>query len=163
GPAKSGESSAREALVTELAQAAADPAQRIVWPVELPEAFRLREAAVLTADVNQLIGALQSLDRQMAQKEATRQRLGMRIAYQDKLIETLTQLLSTRQLAYDLKVGTKINLFDAKGELEKTQSMRASDEGELIETDAALKELASEKIKTLLQFVADNRNKQAEA
>jgi hemolysin D len=163
GPAKSGEPSAREALVTELAQAAADPAQRIVWAVELPEAFRLREAAVLTADVNQLIGALQSLDRQMAQKEATRQRLGMRIAYQDKLIETLTELLSTRQLAYDLKVGTKINLFDAKGELEKTQSMRASDEGELIETDAALKELASEKIKTLLQFVADNGNKQAEA
>src|SRR6516164_2666071 len=39
GPAKSGEPSAREAIVTELAQAAADPAQRIVWAVGLPEAF----------------------------------------------------------------------------------------------------------------------------
>jgi len=106
---------------------------------------------------------LQSLDKQMAQKEATLQRLGMRIAHQDKLIETLTQLLSTRQQSYDLKVGTKINLYDARAELEKSQSSRASDEGELIETDAALKELASEKIKTLSQFVADNGNKQAEA
>jgi hemolysin D len=162
-PAKLGEASSREAVVTELAQAAADSAQRIVWAVELPEAFRLREAAVLTADVNQLIGALQSLDKQMAQKEATLQRLGMSIAYQDKLIETLTQLVSTRQQSFDLKVGTKINLYDALGELAKSQSSRASDEGELIETDAALKELASEKIKTLSQFVADNGNKQAEA
>ena len=163
GPAKSGEPSAREAIVTELAQAAADPAQRIVWAVELPEAFRLREAAVLTHDVNQLIGALQSLDRQMAQKEATRQRLGMSIAYQDNLIETLTKLLSVRQQSFDLKVGTKVNLYGAMGELAKSQSSRASDEGELIETEAALKELASEKIKTLSQFVADNGNKQAGA
>ncbi|WGS01070.1 HlyD family type I secretion periplasmic adaptor subunit [Bradyrhizobium sp. ISRA443] len=162
-PAKSKEAGAREAVIADLMQAAADPAPRIVWGVELPEAIRLREAAVLTADVNQLIGALQSLDKQMAQKEATRQRLEMRIAYQDKLIETLTALLSVRQQSYDLKVGTKINLYDAKGELEKSQSSRASDEGELIETEAALMELASEKIKTLSQFVADNGNKQAEA
>ncbi|MGY4417577.1 HlyD family type I secretion membrane fusion protein [Bradyrhizobium sp. JR6.1] len=99
----------------------------------------------------------------MAQKEATRQRLDMRIAYQDKLIQTLTDLLSVRQQSYDLKVGTKINLYDARGELEKSQSSRASDQGELIETEAALMELASEKIKTLSQFVADNGNKQAEA
>ncbi|MGY4314203.1 HlyD family type I secretion membrane fusion protein [Bradyrhizobium sp. JR3.5] len=118
---------------------------------------------MLTADVNHLIGALQSLDKQMAQKEATRQRLDMRIAYQDKLIQTLTDLLSVRQQSYDLKVGTKINLYDARGELEKSQSSRASDQGELIETEAALMELASEKIKTLSQFVADNGNKQAEA
>jgi hemolysin D len=163
GPAKSGEVSAREAIVTELEQVAVNPAQRIVWPVELAEEIRLREAAVLTADVNQLIGTLQSLDKQMAQKEATRQRLRMRIAYQDRLIETLTLLLGTRQQSFDLKVGTKINLYDAKGELEKSQSLRASDEGELIETDAAQKQLASEKIKTLSQFMADNRNKQADA
>jgi hemolysin D len=68
-----------------------------------------------------------------------------------------------RQQSFDLKVGTKINLYSAMGELEKSQSSRASDEGELIETEAALKQLASEKIKTLSQFVADNGNKQAEA
>jgi hemolysin D len=163
GPAKSADANAREALVAELAEAAADPEPRMVRGVELPEAVRLREAAVLTADVNQLIGALQSLDKQMAQKEATRERLGMSIEYQDKLIETATQLVGTRQKALDLNVGTKINLYDAKEDLEKSQSALASDQGQLIETDAALKELASEKIKTLLQFVADNENKLADA
>ena len=163
GPANSAEATAGEAIIAPLAQAARDPEARIGWDNELPEAFRLREASVLTADLNQLIGALQSLDKQIAQKEAARQRLEMSIAYQDKLIETATELVNTRQQAIDLKVGTKINLYDAKEGLEKSQSALASDRGELIETEAALKELASEKIKTLSQFVADNENKLADA
>jgi hemolysin D len=68
-----------------------------------------------------------------------------------------------RQQAIDLKVGTKINLFDAKEELEKSQSALASDQGQLIETDAALREMQSEKTKSLSQFVADNENKLADA
>lgn len=163
GPAKSGEANAGEVIVAQLAQAAADPEPRIVWDVDLPEAIRLREASVLTADVNQLVGALQSLDKQILQKEATRQRLGMSIAYQDRLIETLTQLVGTRQEALDREVGSKINLYDSTQQLEKSQSSLASDEGELIETDAALTELGSEKIMTLSQFVADNENKLADA
>jgi hemolysin D len=163
GPANSTEINAREAILIALTQVGADPEPRIAWVVELPEAFRLREAAVVTADLNELIGALQSLDKQMAQKEATHQRLEMSIAYQDELIDTLSQLVGTRQQAIDLKVGTKINLYDAKQELEKSQSSLASDRGELIEIDAALKELATEKIKILSQFVANNENKLAEA
>ena len=43
------------------------------------------------------------------------------------------------------------------------KSTLASDQGELIETDAAMKELYSEKTKTMSQFVADNENKLADA
>ncbi|TPL08306.1 HlyD family type I secretion periplasmic adaptor subunit [Mesorhizobium sp. B2-4-14] len=163
GPARSGEANEHEVVIAQLAQAAADPQPQIVWGTELPEAIRLREASVLTADINQLIGALQSLDKQSLQKEATRQRLGMSIAYQNKLIETLTQLVGTRQEALDRQVGSKVNLYDSTEQLEKSQSSLASDQGQLIETDAALKELASEKIVTLSQFAADNENKLADA
>jgi hemolysin D len=123
----------------------------------------LREQGVLAADFTQLSDTLKNLDKQMAQKEATRERLRMSIAFQDTLIETLTQRVNTRQEAIDLRVGTKINLYDAKEELEKSQSMLASDQGQLIETDAALTELQSEKTKTLAQFMADNENKLADA
>ena len=99
----------------------------------------------------------------MAQKLATRKRLDMSIAYQHTLMDTLNQRVSTRQQAIALNVGTKINLYDAKEELEKSQATLASDEGQLIETDAALKELQSEKAKTVSQFIADNENKLAEA
>ena len=71
--------------------------------------------------------------------------------------------MATRQEAIDKQVGTKINLYDAKEELEKSQSQLASDEGQLIETDAALREIMSERTKTVSQFIADNENKLADA
>ncbi|MBV9288757.1 MAG: HlyD family type I secretion periplasmic adaptor subunit [Hyphomicrobiales bacterium] len=136
---------------------------KIDWSDKLPETFRLREMAVLHADLRELADALHALDKQMAQKLATRKRLNMSIDFQQTLLQTLNQRVSTRQEAINLNVGTKINLYDAKEELERSQSQLASDQGQLIETDAALKELESEKAKTISQFVADNENKLAEA
>jgi hemolysin D len=144
-------------------QLAGQSDMNIAWDESLPEPFRLREEAVLRADLVQLADALKALDKQMAQKTATRKRLDMSIAYQHTLLDTLNQRVKTRQQAIDLNVGTKINLYDAKEELERSQSQLASDEGQLIETDAALKELQSEKAKTTSQFIADNENKLADA
>jgi hemolysin D len=162
-PAGGRDRAAASGIVDQLDAALADADRKIVWEAETPETFRLRELAVLSADMRQLSGALTNLDKQMAQKEATRQRLNMSIAFQNTLMDTLTQRVSTRQQSIDLNVGTKINLYDAKEELEKSQSALASDEGQLIETDAALTELRSEKAKALSQFVADNENKLADA
>ncbi|HKN29297.1 MAG TPA: HlyD family type I secretion periplasmic adaptor subunit [Roseiarcus sp.] len=144
-------------------QLAGQPDLRIAWDQPVPEAFRLREEAVLRADLVQLADSLKALDKQMAQKLATRKRLDMSIAYQHTLMDTLNQRVATRQQAIDRNVGTKINLYDAKEELEKSQSQLASDEGQLIETDAALRELQSERAKTVSQFIADNQNKLADA
>jgi hemolysin D len=142
---------------------AANPQGKITWDEPLPQDVQVREEAVLSADISQLADALRQLDRQVAQKQATLQRLRMSIAFQTTLIETLTQRVATRQEAIDLKVGTKINLYDAKEELERSQSSLASDQGQLIETDAAIGELQSEKSKALSQFIADNENKSADA
>jgi hemolysin D len=136
---------------------------KIAWDESVPDSFHLREEAVLRADLAQLSDSLKALDKQIAQKLATRKRLNMAIASQHILMDTLNQRVSMRQQAIDLKVGTKINLYDAKEEQEKSQVELATDEGQLIETEAALKELQSEKAKTISQFIADNQNKLAEA
>jgi hemolysin D len=136
---------------------------KIAWDGSLPEPFRLREEAVLRADLAQLADSLRALDTQMAQKRATRKRLDMSIAYQHTLMGTLNQRVSTRQQAIDLNVGTKINLYDAKEELERSQAQLASDEGQLIETAAAIEQLQSEKAKVVSQFIADNENRLAGA
>jgi hemolysin D len=142
---------------------AEEPALKIAWDDALPETFRLREEAVLRADLAKLSDSLKVLDKQMAQKRATKKRLDMSIAFQHTLMNTLNQRVATRQWAIDLSVGTKINLFDAKEQLERSQAQLASDEGQLIETDAALKELVSEKTKTISEFIADNQSKLADA
>lgn len=136
---------------------------KIAFAPEIAETIRLRQRSVLSADLNQLADQLVALDKQIAQKEATRQRLDMSIAFQNQLMVTLGDRVQTRQDAIDRKVGTKINLYDAKEELQKSQSQLASDQGQLIETEAALNELRSEKFKALSQFVADNENKAVDA
>jgi hemolysin D len=136
---------------------------KVAWDVAVPEQFRLREEAVLRADLAQLSDALKALDRQMAEKLATQKRLNMSIAFQNTLMDTLNQRVATRQQAIDLNVGTKLDLYNAKEELEKSQSALASDQGQLIETDAAIRSVRSEMAKTISQFIADNENKLAEA
>ena len=66
--------------------------------------------------------SLTALDKQMAQKLATQKRLDMSIAFQHTLMDTMNQRVSTRQQSIDLHVGTKINLYDAKEALEKSQA-----------------------------------------
>jgi hemolysin D len=153
----------RAAVVSPIEELALGPDLKIIWDQSLAGSFRLREEAVLHADLGQLSDSLKALDKQMAQKLATQKRLSMSIAFQHTLMDTLNHLVSTRQQAIDLNVGTKINLYNAKVELERSQAQLASDEGQLIETDAALEELQSEKAKTVSQFLADNQNKVAEA
>jgi hemolysin D len=106
---------------------------------------------------------LNDFDQQIAGKNATIERLNLSIAFQNKLIATLTDRVNMRNAGIKMNVDTKVNLFDAQESLEKSQSALASDQGQLIETYAAIKELASQKRKAISQFVAENESKCADA
>ena len=160
---KSNDPEAAKQSLSSLQAVATNIDPDIKWDADASDRFRSREIAVLIADFGQLVGGLQNFDKQMAEKQASITRLNMSIAFQRDLIGTLTDQVNTRQEAIDLKVGTKINLYDAKQQLQKSQSSLALDRGELIQTDAALNELTSEKAKLLAQFVADNQNKSEDA
>jgi hemolysin D len=136
----------------------------ISWDESIPEGLRRREEAVLAADFGQLSYNLDNNAKQMAQKDATKERLNMSIAYQADLIkQTLTDRVAIRSQLFKLGLGTKINLFDAEESLKKSQSALASDQGSLIETTAAIEELESERTKAVSQFIDDNQGKLADA
>ena len=135
----------------------------IAFPETVSSDARIREQAVLAADLAELGDSLVNLQKQVAQKAATRQRLNMSIAFQTDLIKTLQDRVSVRQEAIKLAVGTKINLFDALESLDKSRSSLASDRGQLIETEAAIVELDSRKRRLISQFIADNTTKLADA
>ena len=139
------------------------PARTIAWPDGTPAVVSSREDAVLLADLMQLDGALGNLDKQTGQKLASRERLNMSIAFQTQLIATLQDRVKVREESIRLSVGTKINLFDALETLDKSRSQLASDRGQLLETEASIQELASQKVKAQSQFVADNTSKLADA
>ena len=80
---------AEPAAASQVEELAGRPNLDVAWDDSLPEPFRLREEAVLRADLTQLSDALKALDRQMAQKLATQKRLDMSIAFQHTLMDTL--------------------------------------------------------------------------
>lgn len=143
--------------------AAIDKAPEVAFDETIPIAIQKRERAVLRADLAQLDDTLKDLDKQIAQKDTTHKKLEASIAFQQSLIGTLKERVGMREASIKLDVGTKINLFDAKEALQKSQAALASDEGQLVETDAAVDELKSQKIKVASQFSADNEGKLAEA
>ncbi|MBR1153694.1 HlyD family type I secretion periplasmic adaptor subunit [Bradyrhizobium sp. JYMT SZCCT0428] len=139
------------------------PVAAIQWKDDILPASRAREHQVLLADVSQLSETLGNIEQQIAQKNATRDRLNMSIKFQTELIKTLQDRVAVRETSLKLEVGTKINLFDAMESLDKSRSALASDTGQLLEAQAAVAELNSEKDKALATFVADNTTKLADA
>lgn len=139
------------------------PELTVPWEPAIPDHLRQREAAVLHADVRQLVDNLNDLAKQIAQKEATKTKLNMSIVEQEDLMKVLNGRVDMRQQSLQKEIGTKVNLFDAQEALKKSQSSLASDRGALIEAEAAIDELNSQRTKTLSQFVADNQSKLTEA
>jgi hemolysin D len=164
--ASEAEATRRRAVISVArnAQDATDLATpELPWSDSIPEATRFRQEAVMRADLNQLADTLNDLDQQIAEKSATIDKLNLSIAYRNKLIATPIDRVDLRNVGIKLNIDTKVNLFDAQESLEKSQSALASDQGQLVETNAAIKELASQKHKVTSQFVADNETKCADA
>ena len=139
------------------------PAPAIDWSDKVLPMSRPREDQVLLADLSQLSETLRNIEKQIAEKKATRERLNMSISFQTPMIKTLQERVEVREKSLQLEVGTKINLFDALESLDKSRSALASDQGQLLETSAAIEELESQKDKAIATFVADNATKLAEA
>jgi hemolysin D len=135
----------------------------IPFDAALPLDARRRETAVLTAELGRLADALAAIDKQIVQKQATRSRLEMTVANDRRLIDTVLGRVDTRQQAIDMKVGTKINLYDAQESLDRAQASLAADQGQLIETDASIVQLHAEKQKVLSQSIAEDENHIADA
>lgn len=135
----------------------------IPFDAAIPEDARRRETAVLAAELGRLADALAAIDKQVVQKQATRSRLEMATANDRRLIDTVLGRVDTRQQAIDMKVGTKINLYDAQESLDRAQASLAADQGQLIETDASIVQLHAEKQKVLSQSIAEDENHIADA
>jgi hemolysin D len=139
------------------------PVPAIDWPNDVPPAFRTRENLVLVTDITELDEVLDTLQKQIAQKHATRERLRMSIGYQTELIKTLQDRVDLHQASLKRGLSSKLYVYDALQSLDQARSSLASDKGSLLEAEAAIVELGAEKDKNLAGFIDDNSTKLAEA
>lgn len=134
-----------------------------MFDADMPDRLRRRELAVFDADIALLADSLTNNARQVDQRDATLKKLDSSIEQQNIAIANAKDRVGVRESSIRLNVGTKINLFDAREALQRAETQIASDRGQIIETRAAIDELASQRAKLISQFIADNETKLAEA
>lgn len=138
----------------------------LVWPqeaIDIPADYRNIEEAIFTAEFTQLFDTLSILDRQLAQREAALSRLHASIDAQAELLKTLNDRVALRETLVRLDIGTKLTLFDALETLQRTKGSLVVDKGQVVEVEAAIGELKSQRARLFSQFIADNENKLSDA
>jgi hemolysin D len=146
-----------------LADLNVGPSPAIQWDDAVPDALRRREEEALRADLSQLSGALANLDMQIAERQATLERLRASTVIDAKLVATSKERVDMRQELIEHNAGTKTNLIDSMQDFERAQATLTTNQGELAEAGAGISTLKSQKAKTIGDFVADNTNKLNEA
>ncbi len=147
-------------------QAATDPNFAIVpiqWPNDIPETNRLREERVLSADIAMLAANVASLDAQVRQKEAEGKRLSAMMDAQGKLVEVLQKRVDMRSSLVKSGAGPVASLMDAQETLGFHSTNYAMTRGQLEEAIAGAQVLSRERAKAIDTFIADNRQKLADA
>ena len=146
-----------------LARARAFDNPLAVWPEDIPELVRQREAKVLAGDIGQIAAAVGSLSAQRRQKEAERTRLSETIISQEQLIAIQQQRVDMRAILEKSKVGSKASLIDAQESRQQQRTQLAQQIGQMNEASAAIDTLDRDISKSIDSFIAENTQKLADA
>lgn len=153
----------RAAAMTAAGAADWRPVLDLVWPGEIPDMIRRREALVYAADITQLSAQVTSLKAQLAGKKAELSRLSAMLAAQTNLIETLQARVDMRNQLLAQHLGTRTDLLTAQEALQTQQLSVAQFKGQQAETAAAIDVAEGELRRVVETFIADNAQKRAEA
>ena len=165
----------REALARDLEAANGEAARRIgaiaaadsealrplpiTFDAGVGEQVRRRETAVLAADLAQLRSAIASSQAQLAEKQATKQRLGASIDARQKLIALSKERVEMRKEIDARGAGSRAMIIEALQQYETHVTTDESERGQLIELDAAMASLKRKFEETVTQFIADQTQK----
>jgi hemolysin D len=123
---------------------------------------RRREEDVLAADLTLLASSKASLDAQLAEKLATKEKLTGSINARAKLIDLAKERIAIRETLKTTGFGSRALIIEASQQLETQMTVDAGDRGQLLESDAAIQSLERKIEETVAKFIADQSQKLSE-
>jgi hemolysin D len=139
------------------------PVASITWPADIPIATRVREAAVLRGDLDELSSNLANLAAQEREKLAAVEQLDMSLSADQALVQPLSDRVELRRTLLNEGNGSKLTLLDAVQSALENKVQIAGDTGRRSMAVAAITSLQTERKKTIESFLADNMRKLADA
>lgn len=128
-----------------------------------PLDLRLSEEAVLAAELAQLAASKASLEAQLNESLATKERLTASIDSRAKLIALGVERIKLRGEWKEGGFGSQALVIDAQQQLQTQLTTDAGDRGQLIETAAAIATLKRKADETVAKFIADQNQKLSDA
>jgi hemolysin D len=135
----------------------------VPFPANVEGDVRAREEKVLQADIAQLDANRASVQAQMAEKEATRERLKSTIEARERLIKLTRERADMRKTLNSRGSLSRALVIDSLQQYETQVTQLNMDLGELKEAEASIETLKARLSETRRQFIAEQAQKIAEA
>jgi hemolysin D len=158
--AAKGEAARRQAAIAAAQTESLEPLP-IAYPADVTQPVRRREEGVLVADLAKLRSSVATLRAQLAEKEATKERLTSTIEARAKLIALAKERVAMREKLDTLGAGSRAQTIEAAEQYETQVTTDTGDRGQLIETTAAMVELDRKIEEAAREFIADQSQKLA--
>jgi hemolysin D len=153
----------RRELAIKLAGAPEPKLIPIKFPAGLNDDVKTRETYVLSAELGQLISTQDGVRSQLAERQATKQRLSMSITARERLIKVLSERVGMRDSLNQKQIGSRATVIDALQEFEKESTTIAGERGQLVEIESNVQTLTKKLREVAISFVAEQAQKLAEA
>ncbi len=153
----------RTAALSLASDRALAPVPRITFGADIPPAIATREQRVLAQDIAQLASTVASLDGQVKEKTAERDRLQATIDAQQSLVAILKERVDMRQILEASKSESRAKVIDALELMQTQAATLAGERGQVGEIAASLGRLQRDIDKSFAAFSAENAQKLADA
>ena len=138
-------------------------APAIEFPPGTDEFVKRREEGVLAADLGELRSSIASLEAQLAEKQATKEKLLLNIKTRKDLIALGKERVAMQEELMKKGAGSKALTIESKEQYQGYLVTDAGERGQLLETDAAMRSLESKIAEAVTQFIATQAQKLADA
>lgn len=136
---------------------------RIHFPPGTSEVTRAREEALLRAELVELSSGRASIQAQLAEKMATKSRLTANIEARERLIRLSRERVQMRETLSDRGAGSRALIIEAMQQMESYITTNTSEQGQLVEVDAAMRSLEKKILEMNSRFIADQIQRQGDA
>jgi hemolysin D len=155
--------SLRRKAVVDAIRGQASKMPSIDFPTSIGPRIRQRETDLMNAEVLQFRAAADSIKAQIAEKEATKQRLALSIDARRKVLGLSKERVGMREEIKTRGAGSRALIIEAELQYENFRTTDASERGQLMETDASVQALDKRLKQAEGQFIAEQTQKAAEA
>ncbi|SFV29992.1 HlyD family type I secretion periplasmic adaptor subunit [Hyphomicrobium facile] len=154
---------ARREVAVAIARSDTLALRPIPFDESLGDVLRDREEHVLVADVAHLVSTRDSLEAQLREAGARYDHTTMTVAARKSLLAVLKERVDVRNEIDSQGGGYRARVLDAMQEYEREKTNLASDQGELIEVEAAKNSAKAKIDEAIAQFISEQTAKLAEA